>query len=65
MLDTLSNDFIISQKNSLNYQYLCSLVANFPVTKLSDTNHKSINNFIITNKHKSVATFSINPTMLF
>lgn len=32
-----------SQRGNSNYQYLCSLVANFPGTKLTETNYESIN----------------------
>ncbi|WP_224172040.1 hypothetical protein [Leuconostoc gelidum] len=54
LFDTIQGKFgnkYFSQKSSLNYQYLCSLVANFPATKLSDTDHKSINNFVNINKY--------------
>lgn len=54
LFDTIQGKFgnlHFSQRNNPNYLYLCSLVANFPETILTDEEQKSINAFISINQY--------------
>lgn len=54
LFDTIQGkfgDLRFSQRNNPNYLYLCSLVANFPETKLMGEKQKLINAFISINQY--------------
>ncbi|MBK0041440.1 MULTISPECIES: hypothetical protein [Leuconostoc] len=54
VFDTIQGKFgdkYFSEKNSSNYQYLCSLVANFPTTSLTDVEHELISSFVKIDKY--------------
>lgn len=54
LFDTIQGQFgnhHFSQKHGSNYKYLCSLVADFPVTTLTSADHESINAFLNVNQY--------------
>ncbi|MCT4387783.1 hypothetical protein EFN46_06095 [Leuconostoc pseudomesenteroides] len=54
LFDTIQDKFgdsRFSQRNNPNYLYLCSLVANFPKTLLTDDEQETINTFLGINQY--------------